>query len=199
MRFAAAALASLVLGSQPAAAADEAETAYAKFHAAVLAGRLAEVEKYAPNEQRASLAASPAAQKQAQLEFMAKLLPKSYTLIGKTPGAGPDQLTLYASGQGMSLFSGKPETTYGTIKMQREGGEWKVGETSWNNEKPRVAMQAPAPVAKPEAPKPRAVPAAAKVREMAPAAPPASKASAKIVDPCVIKPVMTDEDLRKCR
>ena len=192
------AAAALIALAQGAPAQEPPEAVYAKFHRALAAGNLDEMLKYAPAARRAELAGMPAAQKQATVEFMARLAPKNHAITGKQVSPDGNRATLRATGTGTALLSGKPETQYGTIAMLKEGGEWKVDQTSWdNNPKAQAAPPAAAPAATPAA-------AGTAARAATPTAPAPrsaeSKRRAETRNPdCVIKPVMTDEDRAKCR
>ena len=89
--------------------------------------------------------------------------------------------------------------------MLLEGGEWKVDESSWTNEKPAILAHAATPGAgrggqgrggAGERRCPRAA-AAPVVGSMPPRRPSASSARRKHA--CVYKPVMTAEDLENCK
>jgi len=172
------AAAALFALAQGAPAQEPPEAVYAKFHRALAAGNLDEMLKYAPAARRAELAGMPAAQKQATVEFMARLAPKNHAITGKQVSPDGNRATLRATGTGTALLNSKPETQYGTIAMVKEGGEWKVDQTSWDNNPKAQAATVPAPA-------PRSA---------------ESKRRAETRNPdCVIKPVMTDEDRAKCR
>jgi len=199
------AAAALIALAQGAPAQEPPEAVYAKFHRALAAGNLDEMLKYAPAARRAELAGMPAAQKQATVEFMARLAPKNHAITGKQVSPDGNRATLRATGTGTALLNSKPETQYGTIAMVKEGGEWKVDQTSWdNNPKAQAAppVAAPVPAASPAAASPAASGTAARAATPTTPAPRSaeSKRRAETRNPdCVIKPVMTDEDRAKCR
>jgi len=83
---------------------------------------------------------------------------------------------------------------YGTIKLVQENGEWKVGEAAWSDEKPEILLtpkSAPAPAANKGAAK---VPVAGSASSDA-----SDKKLGKAKPECVYKPVMTAEDMERCR
>jgi len=181
-----------------AAAQEDPEAVYGKFHSALFAGNIDEMIKHGTPGSGAELANMPAEQRKGILEMMKKLIPPSYTISGRQPGADANRLTLLATGMGTSLFTGKPEPVEGVIQMVKMGGAWKVDKSNWTGGKPGAApaartAQAPAPSA------PQSRPAPAKAA--APMATP--KASAPVLgkarESCVYKPVMSDEDIKRCR
>ena len=175
-------------------AADGPEVAYGKFHRAIAAADLEEAMKYAPAARRAELASMSAAQKEAQLKMLSMLMPRAFTLLAKNVAPNGRTAQLVLTGPGQPILSGaRPETMYGQVKMVNEGGEWKVDETSWSNDKPALA----APV-KQSAPAPAEKPAAATAATVVAPGPPVRKLGAAKQE-CVYKPVMTNEDLGRCR
>lgn len=187
----------LLVLSFAAGAAEEPEVVYGKFHRAIATGNLDEVMKYAPAARRAELAAMSAAQKDAQIKMLSVMLPKAFTLMSKNVAPNGQRARLVVTGPGGNPLGGqRPETMYGDVKMIVEGGEWKVEELAWSNEKPAGATPAGAQPAAAKAPEPKA----AAVKK-APATAPVS--NAPVLGPakaeCVYKPVMTDEDMKRCR
>ena len=174
-----------------AAAAEEPEAVYGRFHRALASGNLEETMRYAPAARRAELASMSPAQKEAQVKMMSVMLPKGFTLMNKRVAPDGRSARLIVTGPAESLAGdGRMQTMYGTAKMVLESGEWKVDELSWSSDRPGAADLMPAS-AKP-ASKPAAAPAAA-----APAAPARKLGAAK--PECVYKPVMTNEDMERCR
>ena len=195
----------------PLAAAEEPEAVYAKFHRALFAADLEEMLRYAPDAQRAEMAAMSPAQKSASLKMMAVLLPRAYVLKDKSIAPGGQAARLVLTGTAAQLVNGKPETVYGTIRMVMQRGEWKVAESDWNNTAPPMAQPAakpaPAPAAQPAA-KAAGAPAAAaqKATPQSRSTPPVGALESAPArkfgtqkPPCVYKPVMTQEDLDACR
>jgi hypothetical protein len=212
MRFAAALAAALIaLLPLAAPAQQDPESVYARFHRSLHAGDLATMIRYGSEPGASELRKTPPDQAKGMLELMKKLVPQSYTIVGKDLSPDGSRATLRATGRGASLFGDKQETQYGTIKMVKQGGEWKVDESSWDG-KPHAAgakPAAPAPAAA-AAPKPAAAkPAPAKPQDAArpKSAPPVvgsmdSASERKLgtqKPPCVYKPVMTAEDMEACR
>jgi len=179
-------------------AAEEPEIAYGKFHRAIASADLAEAMKYAPAARRTEMAAMSEAQKDAQIKMLSLMLPRAFTLMSKTVAPNGKTANLVVTGPGQPVIAGAaPEKMYGRVKMVSEGGEWKVDELAWSNERPAVAAQTQAP-AKPVEPKPAAAAkAAARTSATAPQPPTPKLGEAKA--PCVYKPVMSNEDMERCR
>lgn len=181
-------------------AAEEPEVVYAKFHRAAMAGDLEEMLKYGPAARRAEMQGLSAAHKEAALKMVQFMMPRAFTLERKT---------VNPSGRGTLIVSGPWEggsrnmdTMYGTIRMLIENGEWKVDESSWSNDKPAI-LSTPRPAAAPPAadqsPGKAAAPkqGAPVVGSMSSGSPGRKLGEAKAE--CVYKPVMTAEDIERCR
>ena len=189
------------------AAAQEApEVVYGKYHQALRVGNLAEARKYVPEAMRTKYADVPAG---GERDFMIALLkathPQSYTVASKKPGSDGKSLTLQASGMGTDLGNGNPQLMAGVILMQKEGADWKVQKADWLTDPKGPSSARPSTLGatvtmEPES-APRKKPAAAAPR--ATAAPKAAAAPEPVLRayraPCVYKPVMTNEDLERCR
>lgn len=180
-------------------AAEEPEAAYARFHRAAVSGNLDEMARYAPAAQRAELARASAAEKSAMAKMMAAMLPRAYLLNSKTVNPNGQTARLIVSGASDFQPGDKPETLYGTIRMEMQGGEWMVAGMDWSNTRPAgIAEGRPAT---------RAAPASAPKAQAAPAArgpvnavgTPVEKKLGTAKPPCVYKPVMTAEDMEACR
>lgn len=177
-------------------AAEEPEAVYAKFHRAAVSGNLDEMVRYGPAAQRAELAAMSQAQKEASVKMMAALLPRAYLLQQKTVNPNGQSARLIVSGNSDFQPGDKPETLYGTIRMEMQGGEWKVAGMDWSNSRPAgLAESRPAPKAAP-APRPQAATARGTVNAVGT---PVEKKLGTAKPPCVYKPVMTAEDMENCR
>ncbi len=173
-----------------ATAADEPEVVYAKFHRAAMAGDLDEMLKYAPAQRRAEMQGLSDAHREAALKMAQLMMPRAFKLERKnvTPKG---RATLIVSGPS---DGSNPDVTkvYGTVSMLLENGEWKVAESNWSEDKP-VLLSTPQPAAAPaekggsSTKGPQAV-GSAPARKMGEAKP-----------ECVYKPVMTAEDMERCR
>jgi hypothetical protein len=183
IRSAAAALFLLLPCTAP--AQEDPESVYGKFHRALRAGNLAEMTRYGTPTGGAQVAAMPPEQRKAMLEMMKKLIPQNYSITGKEISPDGNRATLRATGTATSLFGGKQETQYSSIRLLKQGGEWKVDESSWSNTPPAGPLKAAA--------KPQGAPVVGSTS----AAPPRTLGTAK--PECVYKPVMTDEDIENCR
>ena len=155
-----------------AVAADDAEAVYAKFHRAIANGNIADMNRFGTPGGGEQLAQMPAAQRKQVLDMMKSLMPKRYKIVDKQVSADGSQLRMRMSGTG-SLFGGEGSVHEGTVVMLKQGGEWKVDDVKWNEAKPGAAQtQAPS-----------------------------AKSTAPVADnpACVIKPVMSDEEIKRCR
>ena len=175
----------LVFLAAAAGAADEPEAVYQKLHNATLAGNVDEMLKYASAAQRAEISGLPG--RGTALKFLATMMPRSYAVNSKV--LGPDGKTARILATGAHSVMGKTQPMYGAISLRKEAGEWKVDQWGWSNDKPddespAVSVPAPARAAKPKA-------------TAAPREPTLKHVETK--GDCVFKPVMTDEDLARCR
>ncbi len=191
IRWAGRSFACVFLAFAPAAwPAEEPEAVYQKVHAAALAGNLEQMLRYAPAARQAEVNALPAAQKEAVLRMMTTSMPRNYSITSRTLSPDGNRSTLQASGLGASLLGNRPQMMYATIAMLREGGEWKMDSLEWSNTAGNPPPQAAAPIR-------AAAPAAAAVKPTASA--PAAVTLGNAPPACVFKPVMTDEDMERCR
>jgi hypothetical protein len=174
-----------------AAAQEDPETVYGKFHRALMAGNVDEMNKYGTPGGAAEIAKLSPDQRKGVFEMMKKFVPSSYTITARQPGADPRRLTLRATGTIASPFTGKPEPSEGVIQMVKMGNDWKVDESNWNSGKPGAAP--PPSAAMRSEPQRLPVPS----RSAAPKAPERVMGAAK--EPCVYKPVMTNVDMERCR
>lgn len=196
------ALAAVLLLPTAALAADEPEVAYGKYHRAAVTGDLDELQRHVPAPQRNQIAAMSAAQRDAETKMLAATMPRAFTVRQKVVNPDGRGARLIVSGPEGTVLGARPTMLYGTIRMEKEQGEWKVSETNWSNEQP-------APLAAQ-----RAGGAAGGAPQKGAARPPASPGSPPVVGsmsgaperklgtakpPCVYKPVMTAEDLDNCR
>jgi len=181
------------------AAQEDPEVVYGKFHRALIAGNIDELNRYGTPGGAAELAKLPPDQVKGVLEMMKKLIPPSYTITSRQPGADANRLTMRASGMGTSLFNGKPEPMEGVIQMVKIGGAWKVDQSNWSGGKPGAApVPRAADTAAPARTAPQSRPAPVKAATpMTPKAPQPVIGTAK--EPCVYKPVMSNEDIERCR
>jgi hypothetical protein len=184
-------------------AAEEPEAVYEKFHRALLAGNLDDLNKYGTPGGAAELAKIPADQRKAMLDLMKKLVPQKYAITGRQLSPDGNQLAMRATGTGASLFCGKSGPQNGTILMVKMGGEWKVDESKWSSGSKPPADPPPSAAGAPPAPRTAVKSAPAPKGQAAPvvgttsSAPERKLGAAK--EPCVYKPVMTNEDMERCR
>ena len=195
--FIAAFLSLTALVALPAAAAEEPDAVYAKYHRAAVTRDLNEMLQYASAAQRQELSGFSAAQKDAAMKMLEASMPRVYMLKDKTVAPDGKRARLLVSGPGGSVLDDKLETLYGTITMVNEQGEWKVGTADWTNTPP--AGLAPAPAAKSAAPASKAAPARSGGALVGSTSAPPERKLGIAKEPCVYKPVMTAEDIENCR
>jgi hypothetical protein len=186
-----------VLG--PARAADAPEAVYAKMHAAALARNVDEMRLYATEAQRA--------------ELIVPELPKTYHVTGKAARSDGKAVELRATGTADSVGLGYTQM-FGVIGLVKEKGEWKVERLSWSTQRPGeypngyVIVVGPAPEPRagnePQTPRFTVPPSPPEPSHLVTRKPAAEEAKPQERKPgteppnCVIKPVMTDADLRAC-
>jgi hypothetical protein len=198
--------AAAILALLPAAthAQEDPEAVYAKMQRAALSGNSDEVIGFASAKQKADLASKSKAEKDAVIGFMAKLMPKSYSVTDKSIAADGNSALLRATGSG-GLGGG---AMYLNANFVKEAGAWKVDQWDWSNNKPgpmaKAETKAPLQLAqaKPE-PKPAAPAAPAKAAPAAPAAPAPAKAEpaptpAAKAAPAPRRAARDDRDAREC-
>jgi hypothetical protein len=132
---------------------------------------------------------------------MAALLPRAYLLHNKTVNPNGQAARLIVSGNSDFQPGDKPETLYGTIRMEMQGGEWKVAGMDWSNSRPAGLAEGRPPVRGAPAPaaQPQTSPAAARRGPVNAVGTPVEKKLGTAKPPCVYKPVMTAEDMENCR
>jgi len=213
-----------VLASCAVFAQEQPEQVYQKLHRATLAGNAEEVMAFATAAKRNELKNMPG--RDATIKMMGGLMPKQYTVNSRV--FNPDGKTARLIASGMGEFMGSHSMMYGTVNFIREEGQWRVDQWEWGNQKPAafpVAAPAAAPATPAAAAGASATPAEQaanapaeesklaaqearkKAREEAEAkriadAKAKAEADQKAYEArwkdCVIKPVMSDDDLRKC-
>jgi hypothetical protein len=191
----------LLLAALPAAAADEPDAAYARYHRALVAGDVEEVLGHASSRLRSEIAGASAAQRDAAVKMLASSMPRAFTLGQKSVAPDGKSARLLLSGPGGSVLDARPETLYGNVRMVLERGGWKVEAANWSSEPPAGAQPA-AKASAAAAPKGTVAKPAAQARG-APVvgsinATPERKLGMQ-KEPCVYKPVMTAEDIENCR
>ena len=189
----------LCLAALPAAAADEPEAIYAKYHRGAVSGDQEDVLAYAAAQQRKEISALSPAQRNAAVKMMAATMPRAFVLKSKTVAPDGNSARLLLSGPGGSVLDNKPEVLYGSVRMVMERGAWKVAETSWSNQPPAglAAAAKPPAAASQKATAQKAAARGAPMVGSINAAPERKLGIAK--EPCVYKPVMTAEDMENCK
>ena len=186
-------------------AAEEPDAVYAHYHRAAVSGDLDGVARYSEAAQRNEIAAMSRAQRDANVKMLRASMPRGFVLRSKSVAPDGRSARLVVSGPAEPVGGEKPETLYGSIRLVLEGGEWKVAESDWNNVPPSGPQGAPAsnPAPAAAAPRPAAAKAAASARGGGAVVGSTSSAPehklGRAKEPCVYKPVMTAEDLERCR
>jgi hypothetical protein len=176
-------------------AADEPEAVYAKYHRAAMAGELDEMLMYGPAARRAEMAGASEARRVAALKMAQFMVPRAFKLERKTVARNGRSALLIVSGPWAST-GGRMDTTYGTVSLVSENGQWTVDDATWSTEKPAI-LSTPSP-APPAAAKARAQGATGAPVVGTTSSPPVRKLG-EAKEPCVYKPVMTAEDMERCR
>ncbi|HTP62688.1 MAG TPA: hypothetical protein VMJ14_11460 [Burkholderiales bacterium] len=190
-------LAALLLLAALPVHADEPEAVYAKYHRAAASGDLNEMMRYIPEAQRAEMVRMSAAERDAAAKMAVATAPRAFVLRNKSVAQNGKTAHLVVSGDSATPGRDASETLYGSIRLVLEGTEWKVADESWNNTPPATLQAAPAQ---------RAAPAGAQQKVSAPAkgagglvGSTPDRTLGKAKEPCVFKPVMTAEDMERCR
>jgi len=168
-------------------AADDPETVYGKLHRATLAGSVEEVMSYATAGKRKEMASLSG--KEDVVRMMALSLPKAYSVTKNDTSADGRKAHLELRGV---HDSGGPSR--GNAEFVKEKGAWKVDEWSWS------ALAQATPPKEPAAPQkePAVEKPPAPVELTQPIDAPTLRKQTAETTPCVIKPVMSDDELRRC-
>jgi hypothetical protein len=175
-------------------AAEEPEAVYAKFHRAAMAGDLDEMLKYGPAQRRAEMQGLSDAHREAALKMVQLMMPRAFKLERKTVNPN-GRATLIVSGPTDDVVRGK-ETVYGIVKLVMENGEWKVDDASWGSDKPAI-LATPKPAPQPAAD--NAAKGAVSMKGAQAVGSPPGRKLGEAKPECVYKPVMTAEDMERCR
>jgi hypothetical protein len=168
-------------------AADDPETVYGKLHRATLAGSVEEVMSYATAGKRKEMASL--AGKEDMVRMMALTLPKAYSLTKKDVNAAKAHLEF----RGVHDAGGPSR---GNAEFVKEKGGWKVDEWSWSALAQVPATPPKEPAAPQKEPAMEKPPATTEVTQ--PVDAPTLRKQTAETAPCVIKPVMSDDELRRC-
>lgn len=162
------------------------EAVYARLHAATLAANADAAIALSTAQRRAELASRSREERDGVFKLMQATIPKRYMVSGTQ--VAPDGRSAVLRATGMSDFMGKSQM-YAEVRFLLEQGAWRVDTWGWSSDRPGGPLAAPAAVApgRVEPPASRPVPQSV-VPPRAPARP----------DDCVIKPVMTAEDMARC-
>jgi len=111
-------------------AQDEPEAVYAKFHRAGLAADYDGMRTYECSAKANEMDPIPPGERKQILQALARLLPRTYSVVEKTVEEGGKSALLRLRGTQQDL-DGKPRSVSGTITFVKEKGEWKVDEANW--------------------------------------------------------------------
>jgi hypothetical protein len=107
----------------PALAQDPPEAVYARFHRAGLAADYDGMRKYESAAKASEMDPVPAGERRQMLKTLARLLPRSYSVVEKTVEEGATRAVLRLRGTQPAIS--------GTITLVKEKGEWKVDDANW--------------------------------------------------------------------
>ena len=199
-RFAALSAALFLVLPCTAAAQEDPEAVYAKFHRAMATANYDELKKHSSAEVISEMEKMPADQRKGMLFMAAMLMPPAYTITGKQPSPDGNRFTIRATAKLPTVSGEKPEQANGEITLVKQAGAWKVHLQNWQNADPTAEARRAATgssttvkVTPPSEPQRLPVPS----RSAAPKAPAPVVGRAK--EPCVYKSVMTNEDMERCR
>jgi len=114
----------------PALAQDAPEAVYAKFHRAGLGADYDGMRKYESSAKAKEMDPIPPAERKQMLRALARLLPRSYSVVEKTVEAGALRAVLRLRATQPDA-AGKAQPLLATITLVKEKGEWKVDEANW--------------------------------------------------------------------
>lgn len=167
---------------------EEPDAVYAKYHHAVMAGDADAMLRLTTGARRGDMVRS----KDVELRSAHATMPAAYALERKTVSRDGQTARLYFSASGEAFPTPKAGAQFGIVRMALEGGEWRLIDQSWAREKP--AELAPA---RPQ------VGEGGRLRDMSRQAvtpAPTSAPLLRIARPdCSYKPVMSDEEIERCR
>ncbi|MDH5264320.1 MAG: hypothetical protein OEX21_06195, partial [Betaproteobacteria bacterium] len=181
---------------------------FRNYHKAVLATNLDDVLKWSVKSRSDAFAKASAAERNEAMAFTVKSTPKTYKVTGSIIEPNGRDATLYLSAD--VTDKGKTEPLYGSVVFEKEGSTWKVAAAGWSRiQSPAAARQGTAAAAEPAPPStpaarlaptaPVAQPKPARSRSEAATTKPAAPTLQQSTPPCVYKPVMTDEEIARCR
>lgn len=182
------AVAALLAASPVALAWEEPDAVYAKYHNAIMTGDSDEMLRLTAGARRADIAG----RKDAELRAIHASMPAAFALERKTVSRDGQTAKLYLSASGEAFPMPKAGAQFGIVRMALEGGEWKLLDQSWAREKP--AEIAPA--------RPQAA-GGGRVRDMTHPGPGQGQPSVPLLrvarPACAYQPVMSDEEIERCR
>lgn len=129
-----------VLGGTGALAQETPEAAYARLHAATLAGNIDAALGFVAAPMRAELLAKPQAEREGLFRSLAQAMPRTYRVTEKSEEGVAAQLIA----AGISEYQGGRTEAYLSASLRKEGEAWKVASWAWSSQKPPALAQKPA-------------------------------------------------------
>jgi hypothetical protein len=177
-------------------AADGPEAVYGKLHKATLAGNVDEVLSYATTARRKEIGSLPG--REDMVRVMAMSMPRSYEVTRRDVDGAKAVLQVRGLHEERGPAAAK-------VLLFKEKGNWKVDEWGWEQlaqaRPPQDVPPSEAVTKIPPIPKASNEAGSAQPVEPIPAVPvdaPTLRKTSAETTPCIIKPVMTDDDLRRC-
>jgi len=160
---------------------EEPDQAFAKYHNAVMTGNADEMLRLMPAARRVEVAP----RKDTEVRQQNASMPAAFALEQKTVSRDGQRAKLYYSAPGEAFPTPKAGAQYGIVRLVLEGGEWRVADHSWAREKPVEIV-------------PRSQPG--RLRDVTPAGPARPAPLMRVARPdCSYAPVMSDEEINRCR
>jgi len=173
-------------------------SAYQAYHQAAVMGNLEMAGSYASLALRPKMFARSPQERADLVNKMRNMMPATFSITRRT--LSPDRKTATFSLAGR-VERPLPQATTGEVRVIQELGKWKVDSVSWVGSGPEKAAAAKAqPAAKSKVTiSPNATPLKSPAQRTQVAPPTPDRTLGKAKEPCVFKPVMTPEDLERCK
>jgi hypothetical protein len=125
-------------------AQEDPEAVYSKVHKAVLAENWGEVLKLSTDRLRKEHESLPKDKKVLTTKVLAKILPPAYSVVEKRTSSDGKIFEMRATGVS-SPSPNQPETYYGLMKLVKDDSGWKIDDFDWFNKPPANFQLAQAP------------------------------------------------------
>ena len=181
-------VAALATTSLPAFGWEEPDAVYAKYHNAIMTGNSDEMLRLTAGSRRGDIAP----RKDSELRALHASMPAAFALEQKTVGRDGQTARLYLSASGEAFPTPKAGAQFGIVRMALEGGEWRLVDQSWAREKPVEIAPARPTVTEGGRVRSMTHPSAGQGQPRQPLL--------RIARPdCTYQPVMSDEEIERCR